>query len=415
MRQAPSRPSTDAQPRVLKLFPTCHSCGSTDLEPVAGYESMPRVTSDCRPWKAGGKLAHCRSCDLVQTVVDDLWQEDAEQIYREYQIYHQSNGAEQAVFVPQEGVALSRSHTIVESLVRHERLPESGRWLDVGCGNGATLIACSRILSQWRLNGTEVHDVDRRPLEALPGFESLTIGADAELPGRFDVISLIHVIEHVPAPAEFLRRYREQLTPGGLLVLQVPDCEQNPYILMVADHCSHFTVGSLAAAVEKAGFRCLHAVNSWVTKEVTIVACRDDAPPEEQVIDEPKAERATSDAVLDNWQIVRRTVAEVSRLAKQRPYGIFGTAVAATWLDAAVGGSAQFFADEDPHRVGKQLYDRPVVAPTDLPENAVVYMALPEKIARRVVARLAAARPDVDFVLPSQPAVRESAPQRRAA
>jgi 2-polyprenyl-3-methyl-5-hydroxy-6-metoxy-1,4-benzoquinol methylase len=397
MPQTRQRAGKDAAVYPLKLHSACHCCGNSELEIIEGYEQMRRVSSDCRPWRPGGRLAHCRACDLVQTVVDDLWQSEAEEVYRDYQIYHQSGGAEQAVFQQGNGVAQTRSRSILEALARYQDLPAAGRWLDIGCGNGATLQACSRTLPAWSLSGTEVHDVERSRLEALPGFETLAIGPDAEVAGQFDVVSLIHVIEHIPSPVEFLRRFIPKLKPNGLLLLEVPDCSQNPFILMVADHCSHFSVDSLAAIVEKAGYRCLHATNSWVTKEVTIVA---------EVADEQRgagplvADGENSQGVLNGWKIVRDTVAQVSKLAKSVDYGIFGTAIAATWLDAEVGQTARFFVDEDPNRAGHELFGRPIIAPTGLKAGDVVFIALPPAIADRVATRMTALRPDVQFIVP---------------
>jgi SAM-dependent methyltransferase len=43
--------------------------------------------------------------------------------------------------------------------------------------------------------------------------------------GRFDLITLAHVIEHVADPVELLRILRRFLRPGGLLYLETPNSE----------------------------------------------------------------------------------------------------------------------------------------------------------------------------------------------
>jgi 2-polyprenyl-3-methyl-5-hydroxy-6-metoxy-1,4-benzoquinol methylase len=41
--------------------------------------------------------------------------------------------------------------------------------------------------------------------------------------GRFDVITMYHVLEHIPHPVEVMRTLREILQPGGCLVVEVPN------------------------------------------------------------------------------------------------------------------------------------------------------------------------------------------------
>ena len=80
-------------------------------------------------------------CGATQKLVDDAWRKDVVRIYEGYAIYHQGAGAEQAVFDQGSGAAQSRSERIVGRLGGVLDLPESGRLLDIGCGNGAFLRA----------------------------------------------------------------------------------------------------------------------------------------------------------------------------------------------------------------------------------------------------------------------------------
>src|SRR5262245_31203781 len=77
---------------------TCHLCGAGALTTISGYAGLNRVTSDCKPWPAGGAIARCGACGLVQTPTTPDWAVEADTIYRQYAIYHQSGGHEQSVF-----------------------------------------------------------------------------------------------------------------------------------------------------------------------------------------------------------------------------------------------------------------------------------------------------------------------------
>lgn len=392
----------------------CHACGAHDLETAPAFAAFHRVTSDCKPWPPGGTLARCATCGLVQTLVTPAWQTEADVIYRDYTIYHQSAGAEQNVFDRSSGQPSPRSERIIQALRQGLPLPGHGRLLDIGCGNGAFLAAWSRLVPGWSLCGSEVSDTHRARLERLPGFERLfTEGLEA-IPGPFDLISMIHVLEHVPSPVRYLEAVRARLRPGGWLLLEVPDCARNPTMLLVADHCSHFSPPLLAGVAAAAGFEVLEATGEWVPKEASVLARVPSVPPPAPSAPASVVVRASSlhvppllslpsDAsqqVFNGWRQLEAILAKVAPLRHRPNLGLFGTAIAATWLDAQTGRTARFFVDEDPNRVGRRHLDRPILAPAQVPSGATVFISLPEPLATRVAARVRTANPSVEVVLP---------------
>ncbi|MBX3745126.1 MAG: class I SAM-dependent methyltransferase [Verrucomicrobiae bacterium] len=375
----------------------CHACGSLHIEEAAAYAAFHRVTSDCKPWPQGGRLIRCRDCGLVQTAVTDAWRDDADRIYRDYTIYHQSGGSEQRVFGGTGGVGQPRSERLIRAFRQAVTLPQTGRLLDIGCGNGSFLTAWSRAVPGWALTGTEVNDKYRSLIEAIPGVERLHTGPLPELAGAYDVISLIHVLEHIPDPVSFLDGLRSLLRPGGLLLVEVPDCGQNPSMLLVADHCSHFAPPLLAGVVAAAGFESVVATHQWVAKEVSVVGRRPVAPGSTPALRLPED---SSREVFQGWTSLEAILARVQPLVSRPSFGLFGTAIAATWLDAQTGGAARFFVDEDPTRHGRTHLGRPILAPSDVPPGSTVFVALPAVLAGEVTTRLRNVGRNLDIVTP---------------
>ena len=106
-------------------------------------------------------------------------------------------------------------------VLRHKR---SGRLLDAGAGIGQFLDHARPYFAE--VTGTEVSRsaiaVAQRQFGLRLHSGSLeTVNADAL--GLFDVITLFHVLEHVPDPDKALDCARELLSPGGVLVLAVPN------------------------------------------------------------------------------------------------------------------------------------------------------------------------------------------------
>ena len=372
----------------------CHHCGSTGLKTAVDYAAAMRVTSDCKPWRPGGILARCQACGLVQTVTTPQWAAEADEIYANYTIYHQSGGVEQPTFNAATGVGRSRSDAIVEALSRHVALPARGRALDFGCGNGAFLRAFSRALPGWTLCGSEVSEKYKQVVESIPGVERLYTGTIESLPGSFDLISLVHVIEHIPGPGNFLQALAAKLKPGGLLLIEVPNCEANPFILMVADHCSHFSVGTLARIASDAGFTVLEITNQWVPKEISLVARWTPGGAAVQPISAMLGQEPSQG--LEGWDFLKGIAARTRGLSEKNNYnfGIFGTSIAATWLDTELGGKARYFVDEDPDRVGRQHLGRMILAPKDIPAGGQLFIPLPVALAGQVAARIREVCPD---------------------
>ena len=123
-------------------FP-CQLCDTVSLSEVDGFNALMRVTSDCKPWTAGGRLFVCGRCGALQKRADAAWREEIARIYAAFEIYHQAGGAEQYVFGA-DGDGLPRSVTLAEFLAARLDLTGARRVLDLGCGNGMTLASFSR-------------------------------------------------------------------------------------------------------------------------------------------------------------------------------------------------------------------------------------------------------------------------------
>ncbi len=364
----------------------CCVCCWTALSEVIAYRSFRRVTSDCRPWPAGGRLAVCARCGCVQGIPDETFVREINAIYTSYAIYHQSQGEEQTAFDTCTGAAAPRSRRLLSRFLERVKLPMTGRMLDVGCGNGATLKAFSHIRPAWSLVGTELNEKYRSDVEAIAGQDGFYTSALEAVPGDFDLISMIHVIEHVVNPLELLKGLRSKLRPGARLLVEVPSYRQNPFELLIADHRTHFDAPSLSLLLERAGYAVEVVAEDWVAKELSVVGRVNGGGT-------TSSARSTS-ASVDCGSLepkllwLASVVAAWRSLAASRPIGIFGTSIAATWLASELEGAAAFFVDEDEARIGKQFMRRPILHPRQLIEGSEVFLALPTNLAESVAHRL---------------------------
>ncbi|MBB3212990.1 SAM-dependent methyltransferase [Herbaspirillum sp. Sphag1AN] len=375
----------------------CHICDGV-LQSLNGFQTLVQVTSDCRPWRTGGRLAVCSSCGAVQKPATPAWMEEANEIYAHYDIYSQGGGAEQTAF-DAGGASAARSSKIVEWLAIAGKLPSIGKMLDIGCGNGAFLRAFSQSYPGWELAGLELSDRNRTTIEAIPGVTQLHIGALTEVNQKFDLIVLIHALEHIPDPVAYLRSLTGHLNPGGRLLIEVPDLTSSPFDILIADHTTHFTAAVLPRVINAAGFTVQSLESGFIPKELSLLAqfCGDLA--KDKITDNLQ----TSDFDADGGKKAAAHIAWLQALyaqasAEKNDCGIFGTSISATWLAASLGDQVRFFIDEDANRIGRSHMGRPIFSPADTPQGSTLLVPLRADIAQAIARRFD--QLECRFVLP---------------
>lgn len=351
---------------------------------MAGFGQLPRVTSDSKPFRPGGRLFVCESCGLAQKIPDAAWLAEIDEIYRDYEMYHQSAAIDQAVFDPVSGRPSGRCEILARRLLETRAISRSGSLLDVGAGSGAMLAAFSATHDGWKLFGLDLDTRKEAALKSIPRFERLFTGPPKGLQQKFDLVTLVHSLEHFPDPVSTLRTLRRNIADGGRLFVEVINLEKTPFDLIVADHLCHFTPRTLAHLVTRAGLEVEAVRTDWINKEVSLLAvARPHSPPAtggdpRQAIARTERDIAWLQGVLEHAR----------QAARGGQFGIFGTSVAATWLAAGLGDAVQFFVDEDPAREGRTHLGRPILKPGQIPRGAAVYLAFPREGADAIMRRL---------------------------
>lgn len=359
----------------------CAICSADQLHHFKSFSALPRVTSDSRPFASGGKLAMCQSCGALQKIADKKWLSEIESIYADFAIYHQADGAEQLIF-DATGGGEPRSERLLAVLVNIN----PATVLDFGCGNGATLRAMSRCWPQSELSGAELGSKNESRLRAIPNFKKLYTCSPEKIESRFDLITLVHSLEHLVWPVSELKQLCTLLTATGQIFVQVPDCAQNPYDLVVADHRLHFTVETLEVATSEAGLTSSTISDSAVVKELSYLG----HPNGKRVAQtKPSLVSATQTQIEHHLSWLADQIGQARTFASSgRRFGIFGSSISATWLAGSVAQEVGFFVDEDLGRVGRTHMGRPIVAIDNVPSGAIVLVPLIPRIAQSVLARL---------------------------
>jgi len=362
----------------------CILCDSNRLNEVVVPNNWKGMSSDVQPYRKAYALWVCAQCGHIQKKIDNEWLTVIADIYRNYVIYPLSDGKEQVVY--KDGRAVSRSKQLLFEVQKRVMLPDTGKMLDIGCGNGAMLQSFSDLYPNWELAGHELHDIYQETVLRIPRVLNFYTGTLEEIEERFDVITLMHVMEHITTPYEFLEAAKNLLTENGMLLIQVPDYASNPFDLIVVDHASHFTQATLDYMAQRAGFEIVQQASHLLNnKEWTQLL----SPVQGNAVAEVDFAEQTN---LDDVQNRIRWLSEVLKTGEEvlkGSGGIFGTSTAGTWTQANIAATITCYVDEDPNRQGNQHNGVNVLAPDSLPVDLVVYVALPNTIALPIATNVA--------------------------
>jgi SAM-dependent methyltransferase len=178
----------------------------------------------------------------------------------------ESYGTKPLTWVDRLGVWMSAR--AVGQAVRRRFPGQRVRALDLGCGYHASLLVELRpLLSQ----GTGVDFHVSSQVSAIPGFQVIEGRVEEVLPrleaGAYDLVTLINVLEHLQDDAGVLLGIRRLLSPGGLLVINVPTwagkraLEFSAFRLGLSprqemnDHKMYYGIRDLWPLLVRAGFR----------------------------------------------------------------------------------------------------------------------------------------------------------------
>jgi 2-polyprenyl-3-methyl-5-hydroxy-6-metoxy-1,4-benzoquinol methylase len=182
---------------------TCRLCGSTSAITRRGHA---RDDASLVPLE-------CSECGLVQL---SSFEHINDTFYRDSHMHDDTPCDEKLV----------TSVGLEDSARRFQMFAEDifgKRVLDIGCGDGQFLALAKTIAAsavgcepdrQWRAHHKKL------------GLDVVSNLSELEEQASFDVITMFHVLEHIPEPLPFLAGVKERLAGGGGIYRRSPQCKR---------------------------------------------------------------------------------------------------------------------------------------------------------------------------------------------
>jgi SAM-dependent methyltransferase len=159
----------------------------------------------------------------------------------------------------------------LERLTRGLRKDKTLRVLDFGCGYGEFLAMCSQY-------GYEAIGVDRSTGKRVNARHADVFSEVDELiakigTNKFHVITLFETLEHLEDPRSILDELTTLIMPGGILVMETPDCTgvtditnaDESWRIQPLDHINGFTPATLRSLARRCGYHAIHRPEAHVT------------------------------------------------------------------------------------------------------------------------------------------------------
>jgi 2-polyprenyl-3-methyl-5-hydroxy-6-metoxy-1,4-benzoquinol methylase len=112
-------------------------------------------------------------------------------------------------------ININNKLNVINSLPKEEK-----KLLDIGCGTGDFLVACKN--KGYRVFGVEPNKKANKIATKKIGEFVYKNLMDIEA-SKFDVITLWHVLEHVPNLEEYIFKIKSLLKPNAILIIAVPN------------------------------------------------------------------------------------------------------------------------------------------------------------------------------------------------
>ena len=188
-------------------------------------------------------IVRCESCSFLFTNPRPVLENISGYYQSEEYISHSNKANNSVNFL----YKIARTFTLKSKLKLLNRLHSRGKILDFGTGTGEFLAKCKS--DKWEVSGVEPDESARQKANKMTDGSVVENLDNLEKNQKFDIITLWHVLEHLPNPNETLTALHSLLSKKGWLIIAVPNCgswDANHYkefwaAYDVPRHLSHFS------------------------------------------------------------------------------------------------------------------------------------------------------------------------------
>ena len=308
---------------------------------------------------------YCAGCDLIQQLPS--FQRERESYYSEGYGNSAQTSHHQARNALHDPV---RTRSIVQAeLLSDLVIHESSTYLDIGCFDGALLVALREYAPSATLVGFDVN-----PISEAKGIDKDIWFTNREhdiYERKFDAVIYSHSIMYVENLRVQLEKIRSGLEDGGFVFIQLPDVTKRPLYALMGDQAFIFTMASLKKFLGHCGFISENLTITEFPYETAILA-----RPGQNIADISTVALEVSIPKVPLWKkiedSVTRLAAEIRRLLGSRRVYVLGTTINAAFIHELFPDHVLGFVDENFNHSISRFRGMPVCHSSDLDSNCMI-------------------------------------------
>lgn len=310
------------------------------------------VSSDikCIPYKSD--ISICKICLIIQKKINKEYKKNITKIYKKYEGFTKFQSKDQKKYFA--GQFSDRCNIIYNKLLK-KIIKKNNIILDYGSSNGAMIEPLINEKKTFLIEACDIKNILSSKIKKNKKFIKFNFSknffSNKNSDNRYDLITLIHVFEHLTNPLASLKSLSNKLNKSGKIFIQIPNFIENPYDLTVYDHTAHYTKESIFNIAMYAGLKVEKLFTNIIDCEFSILLSKNNQRNNKKVI---VNNRYAFNKVLKNYdKSINWLKKQIFSLKGPKELNILGTSISATWIYSNFKNKKIKFYEEDTTKKNK--------------------------------------------------------------
>ena len=298
------------------------------------------VSSDIKKVKYLSNFFICENCGCLQKKLNKNYFKNIDTIYKDYEGFSKYNQIDQRKVV--EGNSSSRCELLFKKFLNKKKYTEI---LDYGSSNGAMLLPYIGL--NKKLYATDLKcNLNPKIIKNKNFIKFINIKNFKNSKKKYDLITMIHVLEHLHKPREVLSNIAKKLKKDGIIFIQIPNFLLNPFDLCVYDHTIHFDKDSINRLAKICNLKIIKIDDKLMNGEFSIILKKINKSIDIKKINFPIHKK------INYFNDFKKKISQIKNI---KSFSLLGTSISSLSIMHNFKGKIKNVYDEDIAKIGKKF------------------------------------------------------------